>query len=128
MMTPEDLIKAIPSWTLKDVMKAVEGIKEAFGISEMALAGASTSAAPQQTEAPQEEKTEFTVVLTGFAEGKKIGVMKGLRTLGASLPDAKKMVEGLGSAPVEVKTGIPKAEAEDLKKQLEEAGGTVEIK
>ena len=132
MTTPQDFVKSISSWSVKDVMHAVELLKEEFGISDMALAP--QAAAPQASgaaaePAAAEEKTEFSVLLTGFGEGKKIGVIKAVKSIsGVSLGDAKKIVEEVASSPYEVKAGIPKAESEDLKKQLEEAGGTVEVK
>jgi large subunit ribosomal protein L7/L12 len=78
-----------------------------------------------------EEQTEFSVFLTGFGEGpgQKVGVIKIIKIIvGASLVDAKKIVENSASAPYEVRAGVPKAEADALKKQIEEAGGFVEVK
>jgi large subunit ribosomal protein L7/L12 len=129
IMTPKDMVKAIRSFTLEEVMEMVEEIKKTFNISDMTLSTAAPAASSTAAAPTVEEKTEFSVVLTAFGEGKKIGVIKIIRTItGASLGDAKKIVEDLASGPFEVKAGVPKAEADELKKQIEAAGGTVEVK
>ena len=107
---------------LSDYLEEVHGIKPAAGGAVM-MAPAGDSGGPAAT---KEEKTEFDVVLEGFGDGKKLGVIKVIRTI-TSLPlkEAKDLVEG---APKKVKEGISKEEAEKIKKELEEAGGTVSIK
>jgi len=114
-------IKALTILELNDLVKAVE---EEFGVSAAAPVGvvaAGGAAAP----AAAEEKTEFDVILTGFGD-KKLGVIKAIREItGLGLKEAKDMVEG---CPKAVKEGVSKDEAESLKKQLEEAGASVELK
>ena len=113
-------IKGLTILELNDLVKAVE---EEFGVSAAAPVGvvaAGGAAAP----AAAEEKTEFDVVLTGFTN--KLGVIKVVREItGLGLKEAKDLVE---SAPKEIKTGIAKAEAEEIKNALTAAGATVEIK
>jgi large subunit ribosomal protein L7/L12 len=110
----------------RDLVKALEeklGIKAAapMAMAAMPMAGASAGAEA----APAEEKTEFEVVLTGFGD-KKIQVIKVVRELtGLGLKEAKDLVEGV---PKQVKEGVSKEEAATMKKKLEEAGGTVEVK
>ena len=127
-----DEIKAmgdkIMGMTLKDAKELSDYLKEEYGV-EPAAGGAVMVAGPAAgaDAAPAaEEKTEFDVVLEGFDAAKKIGVIKVVRTAtGASLGDAKGMVEG---APKAIKTGLPKDEAEKLKKELEDAGAKVALK
>jgi len=136
MITPENLVKDISSWSVKDVMHAVELLKKEFGISDMVLApqAAGPAAVSAGVEPATEEKTEFSVFLTGFnkGEGIKLNVMKAIRKiLGTdviSLIDAKKIVEDLGNTPYKVRADIAKAEADEIKKQIEDAGGIVEVK
>ena len=127
-----DEIKAmgdkIMGMTLKDAKELSDYLKEEYGV-EPAAGGAVMVAGPAAgaDAAPAaEEKTEFDVVLEGFDAAKKIGVINVVRTAtGASLGDAKGMVEG---APKAIKTGLPKDEAEKLKKELEDAGAKVSLK
>jgi large subunit ribosomal protein L7/L12 len=106
-----------------DLAKALEerwGVSAAAAVAVAGPAGGGGAAAPAE-----EEKTEFDVILTGDG-GKKINVIKEVRAItGLGLGEAKALVEG---APKAVKEGISKAEAEELKKRIEEAGGTVELK
>jgi large subunit ribosomal protein L7/L12 len=105
---------------LGDYLEEVHGIKPA---AAAVVAGPAAAAAPAE---PVAVKTEFDVSLEAYAADKKIGVIKVLRQItGLGLKEAKDLVEG---APKDVKTGIPKEEAEKLKKDIEEAGGTVKIK
>jgi len=127
MITPNDVLKALRTWTLTDVMELVKKVKEEFGVSDiaptMAMAAPAASAEPEE-----EQQTEFSVFLTGFGS-QKVGVIKAVRMItGAALGEAKNAVEGTASAPYEIKTGISKEEAAKLKKQLEEVGGSVEVK
>ena len=106
-----------------DVVELIEAMEEKFGVSAAAAVAAAPAAAAGGEAAA--EKDEFDVILTGFGE-KKVGVIKAVRGItGLGLKEAKDMVE---SAPTPVKEGVAKAEAEDVKKQLEEAGASVELK
>jgi large subunit ribosomal protein L7/L12 len=124
-VTVADVLESIDSWTVLELNTLVKGIEEKYGVTAaapMAMAAGPAAAGPA---APAEEKTEFTVVLTGAGE-KKIQVIKEVRAITAlGLKEAKDLVDG---APKPVKEGISKAEAEEIKKKLEEAGATVEIK
>jgi large subunit ribosomal protein L7/L12 len=123
-VTVEDVLESIDSWTVLELNKLVKGIEEKYGVTAaapVAVAAGPAAAGPEAAE----EKTEFTVILTGAGE-KKIQVIKEVRAITAlGLKEAKDLVDG---APKPVKEGISKAEAEEIKKKLEAAGGTVEIK
>ncbi|MDD3586409.1 MAG: 50S ribosomal protein L7/L12 [Thermoguttaceae bacterium] len=123
----KELGDKIMAMTLKEAKELSDYLKEVHGI-EPAAGGAVMVAGPAAGDggaAPVEEKTEFDVVLENYGAN-KINVIKVVRTAtGASLGDAKSMVE---SAPKAIKTGISKDEAEKLKKELEEAGATVSLK
>jgi large subunit ribosomal protein L7/L12 len=128
-LTKEEIIAAIKNMTVLDLADLVKTLENEFGVSaaSVAVAAAAPAAAPgAQAAAPSvEEKTEFTVTLKSFGE-KKIEVIKAVRevtTLG--LKQAKDLVE---AAPQVVKEGVPKEEADTIKKKLEAAGATVEIK
>ncbi len=112
--------------TLKEAVELKDYLKEAYGIEPAAGGAVMMAAGPGAAAAPaEEEKTSFDVVLTGAGD-KKIQVIKVVRALtNLGLKEAKDLVDG---APKPVKTGVSKEEAEDAKKQLEEAGGSVEIK
>lgn len=106
---------------LSDYLKDVHGIEPAAGGAVMVAAGG----AGGEAAAPAAEQTEFDVVLTSFGD-KKLNVVKVVKNLtGASLMDAKKLVEGV---PAKLKEGISKEDAEKMKAEIEEAGGTVELK
>ena len=114
-------VKALTVLELNDLVKALE---EEFGVSAAAMA-AGPAAGPSAGPAA-EEKTEFDVVLAGFDAAAKIKVIKVVREItGLGLGEAKAVVEG---APKAIKEGVAKEEAEELKKQLEEAGAKVELK
>jgi large subunit ribosomal protein L7/L12 len=122
-LSKDDILNAIAEMSVMDVVELVEAMEEKFGVT--AAAAAAVVAAPAEGGAAAAEQTEFDVVLTGFGE-KKVGVIKAVRGItGLGLKEAKALVE---SAPAPIKEGVEKAEAEDVKKQLEEAGGTAEIK
>ena len=126
-VTVEDVLDSIDAWTVLELNKLVKGIEEKFGVSAAAPAvmAAGAPAAGAAPAAAAEEKTEFTVVLTATGE-KKIQVIKEVRAItGLGLKEAKDLVDG---APKPVKEGIAKTEAEEIKKKLEEAGATVELK
>ncbi|MFA5751003.1 MAG: 50S ribosomal protein L7/L12 [Candidatus Paceibacterota bacterium] len=118
----KDIIEQIEKMSVTDLHELVKTLEEKFGVSAsaVAVAGNGAGSAPAQ-----EEKDAFTVVLTSAGE-QKIGVMKIVKeVLALGLKEAKDMVDG---APVTLKEGMKKAEAEDLKKKLEEAGAKVELK
>ena len=123
-LTNEDILKAIADMSVMNVVELVSAMEEKFGISAAAVAAAPVAVAAEAS-AAAEEKTEFNVVLTSFGD-KKVAVIKAVRTItGLGLKEAKDLVE---SAPARIKEGAPKAEADDLQKQLEEAGASVELK
>jgi len=110
--------------SVMNVVELVSAMEENFGVSAAVIAAAPVAVAAEAS-AAAEEKTEFNVVLTSFGD-KKVAVIKAVRTItGLGLKEAKDLVE---SAPAPIKEGVPKAEADDLKKQLEEAGASVELK
>jgi large subunit ribosomal protein L7/L12 len=111
---------------IMEVVELVKMLEEEWGVSAAApVAMAAGPAAGGDAAGAAEEKTEFDVILTGFGEA-KVGVIKAVRTItGLGLKEAKDAVEGVPSV---IKEGASKGESEDIKKQLEEAGGTVELK
>lgn len=120
-LTNQEILDAIAEKTVMEIVELISAMEEKFGVSAAAaVAVASGDAAPAA-----EEKDDFTVMLTSFGD-KKVGVIKAVReATGLGLKEAKDLVEG---APAAVKEGVNKAEAEELKKKLEEAGATVELK
>ena len=122
-ITKEDILEALSNLTDMELNHLVKAFEEKFGVSAAALAVAGGAAAGGAAAA--EEKTEFDVILTAAGD-QKVGVIKVVRAItGLGLKEAKDMVDG---APKAVKEGVSKAEAEDIQKQLEEAGAKVEIK
>ncbi len=123
-LAKNEILDAISNMTVMEVVELIEAMEEKFNVS--AAAAAVAVAAPAAgAAAAAEEKTEFDVILTGFGEN-KVGVIKAIRTItGLGLKEAKDLVEG---APAPVKEAVSKAEAADMKKSLEEAGATVEVK
>ena len=120
----EEILEAISNMTVMEVVDLISAMEEKFGVSAAAAVAAAPAAAAAPAEAA-EEQTEFDVVLTSFG-GNKVSVIKVVRALTAlGLKEAKELVE---SAPSNIKEGVAKDEAEDVKKQLEEAGASVEIK
>jgi large subunit ribosomal protein L7/L12 len=108
-----------------DLVELIEAMEEKFGVTAAAAVAAAPAAAGGDAGAAAEEQTEFDVVLTGFGD-KKVGVIKAVREVtGLGLKEAKELVE---SAPAPVKEGASKDEAEEIKKKIEEAGGTAELK
>ena len=123
-LSNEDILSAIADMSVMDVVELVSAMEEKFGVSAAAVAAAPVAAAADAG-AAVEEKTEFNVMLTSFGD-KKVAVIKAVRTItGLGLKEAKDLVE---SAPAAVKEGASKAEADDIQKQLEEAGASVELK
>lgn len=124
-MTKEELVNAIAELTVLELSELVKAIEEKFGVKAAAPAVAVAAAVPAAA-AAAEEKDEFNVVLTAVDAAKKIAVIKVVREItGLGLKEAKDLVEG---APKAVKENVAKAEAEELKKKITEAGGTVELK
>ena len=116
------MIEEIKGLTVLELSELVHALEEEFGVSAAAMAAPAAGGAA----AAAEEKTDFDVVLAGFDAAKKIGVIKVVReVMGLGLAEAKAAVEG---APTTMKEGLGKDEAEALKKQVEEAGGKVELK
>lgn len=124
--TIEQLYEQLSKLTVLEVADLVKRLEEGWGVSAAAaVAVAAPAAAGGAEAAPVEEQTEFTVILAAAGE-KKINVIKEVRAITSlGLKEAKDLVEG---APKPVKEGVSKAEAAELKKKLEEAGATVEIK
>lgn len=123
-LSKDDILNAIAEMSVMEVVELIEAMEEKFGVSAAAAVAAAPAAAAGDAPAA-EEKTEFDVVLTSAGE-KKVNVIKAVRAItGAGLKDAKAMVDG---APATVKEGASKEDAEEAKKQLEEAGATVELK
>ncbi|RKZ37715.1 MAG: 50S ribosomal protein L7/L12 [Gammaproteobacteria bacterium] len=124
-VTKEEIIDAIAEMSVMDVVELVGAMEEKFGVSAAVAAVAAAPAAGGAADAAVEEQTEFALAMSSFGD-KKVSVIKVVRAAtGLGLKEAKELVE---SAPVNVKEGVPKEEAEELKKQLEEAGASVEIK
>ncbi len=124
-MSKEEILESISNMTVMEVVELISDMEEKFGVSAAAAVAAAPAAAGDGGGAAVEEKTEFDVVLTGIGDN-KVGVIKAVRAIsGLGLKEAKALVE---SAPAPIKEGVNKDEAEDAKKQLEEAGGAVEVK
>ena len=125
-MSREEILNAIAEMSVLELSELIQDIEEKFNVSaSVAVAVAAPAAGDGTAEAASEEKTEFDVILSNFGE-KKVGVIKAVRAMtGLGLKEAKDLVE---AAPSLVKEGVTKDESEEIKKQLEEAGATVEIK
>ena len=123
-VSKEDILETLSNMSVMEVVDLISAMEEKFGVSAAAAVAAAPAAVGDAGDAA-EEKDEFDVVLGSFGE-KKVAVIKAVRAItGLGLKEAKDMVE---SAPTTIKEGASKAEAEELKKQLEEAGATVELK
>lgn len=125
-VSKEDILEAISNMTVIEIVDLISEMEEKFGVSAAAaVAAAPVAAGGGDAGGAAAEKTEFDVVMTDFG-GNKVAVIKAVRGItGLGLKEAKAMVEG---TPSTVKEGIAKDEAEDVKKQLEEAGASVELK
>lgn len=124
-LSTEEVLNAIADMSVMDVVQLVEAMEEKFGVSAAAAVAAAPAAAAGGEAAAAEEKDEFDIVLTAAGD-KKVNVIKAVRGItGLGLKEAKEMVDG---APSTLKEAAPKAEAEEAKKALEEAGATVELK
>jgi large subunit ribosomal protein L7/L12 len=124
-MNQEQMVTELSGWSVAEVAALVKALEEKWGVSAAPAAVAMTSGPGPATAAPAEEKTEFLVELTSAGD-KKVQVIKVVRELTSlGLAEAKKLVE---EAPKPVKDGVSKAEAEEMKKKLEEAGAQVTLK
>lgn len=124
-LTNDEIIEELSNKSIMEVVEIVKALEEKWGVSAAAAVAVAAVPAAADAGAAQEEKTEFDVVLQSFGDN-KVAVIKVVRTAtGLGLKEAKDLVEG---APSPLKEGVSKDEAEDLKKQLEEAGATAEIK
>lgn len=124
-VSKDDILETIAGMSVMEVVELIEAMEEKFGVSAAAAVAAAPAAAAAGAGEAAAEKDEFDVVMTSFGDN-KVGVIKAVRAVtGLGLKEAKDMVEG---APSTIKEGAAKAEAEDIKKQLEEAGAKVELK
>jgi len=123
-VSKEEILDAVANMTVMEVVELIGAMEEKFGVTAAAVAAVPAGGGGGEA-APEEEKTEFDVVLASFGSN-KVAVIKAVRALtGLGLKEAKEAVEG---APNTIKEGVPKDEAEEAKKALEEAGATVEVK
>ncbi|MBK1701628.1 50S ribosomal protein L7/L12 [Thiococcus pfennigii] len=124
-VSKDEILEAIANMTVMEVVDLISAMEEKFGVTAAAAVAAAPAGAAGADAPAAEEQTEFNVVLTSFGSN-KVGVIKTVRALtGLGLKEAKDAVEGV---PTVLKEGVSKADAEDAKKQLEEAGAAVEIK
>src|SRR5210317_940658 len=120
-VSKEDILETISNMSVMDVVELIEAMEEKFGVSAAAPVAVAAGPAAGGEAAAAEEKTEFDVVMTSFGS-QKVPVIKAVREItGLGLKEAKDLVEG---APSPIKEGVSKDEADDIKKQLEEAGAT----
>ena len=120
-ISQEDILEAVSKMSVMEIVDLISAMEEKFGVS----AAVAVAAAPVAAADAVEEQTEFDVIMTSFGDN-KVSVIKAVRSLtGLGLKEAKDAVEGV---PTTVKEAVSKAEAEDVKKQLVDAGATVEIK
>ena len=124
-LSNEDILNAIAEMSVMDVVELVSAMEEKFGVSAQAAVAAAAAPATGGDVAAAEEQTEFDVVLSSIGE-KKVNVIKAVRAItGLGLKEAKELVDG---APSTIKEAVSKGDAEEAKKQLEEAGATAELK
>jgi len=124
-LSKDDILNAIAEMSVMDIVSLIEAMEQKFGVTAAVAVAAAPAAAGGDAGSAAEEQTEFNVILTASGD-KKVNVIKVVRAVtGLGLKEAKGLVDG---APSHVKEGVSKAEAEDVKKQLEEAGGSVELK
>ena len=124
-VSKEDILESISNMSVMEVVDLISDMEEKFGVSAAAPVAVAAGPAAGAADAAAEEQTEFDVMLTSFGAG-KVAVIKAVRAITAlGLKEAKDLVE---SAPAAIKEGVSKDEAEEVKKQLEEAGATVEVK
>ena len=123
-VSKEEILDSIANMSVMEVVELIDAMEEKFGVTA-AVAAVAAAPAADGADAAAEEQTEFDVTLTGYGEN-KVAVIKVVRALTSlGLKEAKDLVE---SAPAAIKESVPKDEAEDVKKQLEEAGASVEVK
>ncbi|EAR21124.1 ribosomal protein L7/L12 [Nitrococcus mobilis Nb-231] len=123
-VSKEDILETIGNMTVMEVVELIDAMEEKFGVTAAAAVAAAPAAGAGAAEAA-EEQTEFDVILSSFGAN-KVAVIKAARAVtGLGLKEAKELVE---SAPVPIKEGIPKEEANEIKGKLEEAGASVELK
>ena len=123
-VSKEDILETISNMSVMEVVDLISAMEEKFGVSAAAPVAVAAVAGGDAGGAAAEEKTEFDVVMSSFG-GNKVAVIKAVRGItGEGLKEAKAMVEG---APATIKEGVSKDEAEDIKKQLEEAGASVAV-
>ena len=124
-LSKDDILNAIADMSVMDIVELIEAMEEKFGVTAAAAVAAAPAAGGGDAAAAVEEQTEFDVMLTSAGE-KKVAVIKAVRAItGLGLKEAKGLVDG---APSAIKEGVSKDDAEDVKKQLEEAGGSAELK
>lgn len=124
-VSKEDILETISNMSVMEVVDLIEAMEEKFGVSAAAQVAVAAGPAAGGEAAAAEEQTEFDVVLASFGSS-KVPVIKAVREItGLGLKEAKDLVE---SAPATVKEGVEKAEVEEIKKKLEEAGASVEVK
>ncbi len=124
-ITNEDLLKELSAKPIMEVVERIKMLEEEWGVSAAAPVAVAAAAGGDAGGAAEEEQTEFDVVMSSFGQN-KVSVIKAVRTItGLGLKEAKDMVEGV---PATIKEGVSKDEAEEVKKQLEEAGAAVDVK
>lgn len=124
-LSKDDILNAISEMSVMEIVELIEAMEEKFGVTAAAAVAAAPAAAGGDAGGAAEEQTEFDVILTSAGD-KKVNVIKVVRAItGLGLKEAKGLVDG---APSPIKEGASKEEAEDIKKQLEEAGGAAELK
>jgi len=125
-LSKDEILEAIAGMTVLELSELVKAVEDKFGVKAAAPVAAAAAGAAPAAAAAAEEKTEFNVELTSAAADKKIAVIKVVREItGLGLKEAKDMVDG---APKVIKENVAKAEAEEMKKKITEAGGTVTLK
>ena len=123
-LSKDDVLEAIAEMSVMEVVELVQAMEEKFGVSATSAVAAAPAAATDDGTAAEEEKTEFNITLSSAGE-KKVNVIKAVRAAtGLGLKEAKGLVDG---APSTIKEAVSKEEADEIKGQLEEAGGTVEL-
>jgi large subunit ribosomal protein L7/L12 len=124
-LSKDDILNAIADMSVMEIVELIEAMEEKFGVTAAAAVAAAPAAGGGDGGAAVEEQTEFDVILSGIGE-KKVAVIKAVRAAtGLGLKDAKGLVD---SAPTTIKEGVSKDDAEEVKKALEEAGATAELK
>jgi large subunit ribosomal protein L7/L12 len=125
-VSKDEILDAIAKMSVLEVVELISDMEKKFGVTAAAPVAAAAAPAAGAAAAPVEEKTEFTAVLKEYPADKKVTVIKVIREItGLGLKEAKDLVEG---APATVKEGVSKADVENIKKKLEEAGAKVEVK